>query len=59
MLVRHEICVTAAVLPAGMFVALSLAGLPVWTASAVAISGGFPLRRAAIARGWSLPVYRD
>jgi uncharacterized membrane protein YeiH len=58
-LMRPELYVTAAALSAGLFVALSLAGLGVWPAAAVAIAAGFALRGAAIARGWSLPAYRD
>jgi len=57
-LLRHEIYVTAAALAAGLFVALSLVGLSVWIAAAIAIAAGFALRGAAIARGWSLPAYR-
>ena len=58
-LLRHEIYITAAALAAGMFVALSLLGLSVWIAAAVAIAAGFALRALAIGRGWSLPAYRD
>jgi len=58
-LMRPELYVTAAALSAGLFVALSLAGLGVWPAAGVAIAAGFALRGAAIARGWSLPAYRD
>ena len=58
-LMRPELYVTAAALSAGLFVALSLAGLGVWPAAGAAIAAGFALRGAAIARGWSLPAYRD
>jgi uncharacterized membrane protein YeiH len=58
-LLRHEIYITAAALAAGLFVALSLLGLSVWVAAAVAIAAGFGLRAMAIARGWSLPAYRE
>jgi uncharacterized membrane protein YeiH len=58
-LMRPELYVTAAALSAGSFVALSIVGAPVWIAAAVAIAAGFVLRGAAIARGWSLPAYRD
>ena len=58
-LLRHEIYVTAAALSAGLFVALTLAGIPIWVAAAVAALAGFTLRGLAIARGWSLPIYRD
>ena len=58
-LLRHEIYITAAALAAGLFVALSLLGLSVWIAAGIAIAAGFALRALAIARGWSLPAYRD
>jgi uncharacterized membrane protein YeiH len=51
--------VTAAALSAALFVALTLAGLAVWPAAAIAIAAGFALRGAAIARGLSLPAYKD
>jgi uncharacterized membrane protein YeiH len=58
-LMRSELYVTAAALAAGLFVLLSLAGIAAWPAAALAIAAGFALRGAAIARGWSLPAYRD
>ena len=58
-LLRREIYITAAALAAGLFVALSLLGLSVWIAVGIAIAAGFALRALAIARGWSLPAYRD
>lgn len=58
-LMRHELYVTPAALSAGLFVALTLVGMGVWPAAAVAIAAGFALRAGAIARGWSLPPYRD
>jgi uncharacterized membrane protein YeiH len=58
-LMRPELYVTAAALSSGLFVILTLAGLAVWPAAAIAIAAGFGLRGAAIARGWSLPQYRD
>ncbi len=58
-LMRPELYVTAAALAAGLFVGLTFLGIGVWLAAAVAISAGFTLRGAAIARGWSLPAYRD
>ena len=58
-LMRPELYVTAAAVSAGLFVLLSLAALPLWTAAAIAIAAGFVLRGAAIAGGWSLPAYRD
>lgn len=58
-IMRPELYVTAAALASGLFVALVLAGASVWMAAIVAIAAGFLLRGAAIARGWSLPTYRD
>ena len=58
-LMRPELYVTAAALAAGLFVGFNLAGLAVWPAAALSIGCGFTLRAAAIARGWSLPAYRD
>ncbi|HET7576726.1 MAG TPA: trimeric intracellular cation channel family protein [Sphingomicrobium sp.] len=58
-LMRPELYVTAAALSAGLFVGLTLMGVPLWIAAPVAIAAGFALRGAAIARGWSLPAYRD
>jgi uncharacterized membrane protein YeiH len=58
-LMRPELYVTAAALAAGLFVALTLAGVSGWPAVATGALAGFALRAMAIARGWSLPVYRD
>ena len=58
-LMRRDLYVTPAALSAGLFVALTLAGLFTWPAAAIAIISGFALRAGAIARGWSLPAYRD
>ena len=58
-LMRPELYVTAAALAAGLFVGLSLLGVSMWMAAAVAIAASFALRGGAIARGWSLPAYRD
>ena len=58
-LMRPELYVTAAALAAGLFVGLTLLGMPMWLAAVVAAIAGFALRGAAIARGWSLPAYRD
>jgi uncharacterized membrane protein YeiH len=58
-LMRPELYVTAAALTAGLFVGLTLLGAPAWLAALVAIAAGFTLRGAAIARGWSLPAYKD
>ena len=58
-LMRPELYVTAAALASGLFVALVLLGVTGWVAAAAAFAGGFALRAVAIARGWSLPAYRD
>jgi uncharacterized membrane protein YeiH len=58
-LLRPELYVTAAALAAGLFVGLSLAGVAVPVAALVGATAGFALRGFAIARGWSLPAYRD
>jgi uncharacterized membrane protein YeiH len=58
-LMRPELYVTAAALASGLFVALVLAGVSAAAAAAAAALAGFALRGAAIARGWSLPPYRD
>ena len=58
-LMRPELYVTAAALAAGLFVGLTLFGTPMWAAAAIAALAGFVLRGGAIARGWSLPAYRD
>ena len=58
-LMRRELYVTPAALSAGLFVVLTLAHLTIWPAAALGIAAGFALRGGAIARGWSLPPYRD
>jgi uncharacterized membrane protein YeiH len=58
-LMRPELYVTAAALASGLFVGLSLAGVEPWIAATIAVAASFALRGAAIARGWSLPAYRD
>ncbi|MES2291269.1 MAG: trimeric intracellular cation channel family protein [Pseudomonadota bacterium] len=57
-LLRPELYVTAAALAAGLFVVLTLAGLPVLIASAIGAVAGFVLRALAISRGLSIPAYR-
>jgi len=57
-LMRPELYVTAAALSAALLVALAAAGVPGGVAGLVAAFAGFALRGVAIARGWSLPVYR-
>ena len=58
-LMRPELYVTAAALAAGLFVGLTLIGIPMSIAAAVAAVAAFTLRGLAIARGWKLPAYRD
>ena len=56
-LMRPELYVTAAALAAALTVVLLLLGVPGSIAGFVAALAGFALRAAAIARGWSLPIY--
>jgi uncharacterized membrane protein YeiH len=56
-LMRPELYVTAAALTSGLFVILTLLGVPAGLAAAVAGLAGFTLRGAAIARGLKLPAY--
>ena len=56
-LMRPELYVTAAALASGLFVVVSLFGIPPPLAAAVAGLAGFSLRAAAIARGLKLPAY--
>jgi len=58
-LMRPELYVTAAALSAGLFVALAITGVALPIAALIAALAGFALRGLAIARGWSLPAYRD
>ncbi len=56
-LMRPELYVTAAALASGLFVVLSLFGVPPILAAVLAGLAGFSLRGAAIARGLKLPAY--
>lgn len=56
-LMRPELYVTAAALASGLFVGLSLFGVPSTLAATVAGLAGFALRAAAITRGIKLPAY--
>ena len=56
-LMRPELYVTAAALAAGLFVTLSLLGVAVPMAAAIAGIAGFALRGIAIVKGVSLPAY--
>jgi uncharacterized membrane protein YeiH len=58
-LMRPELYVTAAALASGLFVGLTLLGLPTPIGALIAAAAGFALRALAIARGWSLPAYDD
>jgi uncharacterized membrane protein YeiH len=58
-LVRPELYVTAAALSAGLLVGLPYLGMAPQVAALIAAAAGFALRGLAIARGWSLPAYRD
>ena len=57
-LLRPELYVTAAALAAGLFVGLSLLGVPGAVAAGVGALAGFALRAVAIAKGLALPAYR-
>ena len=58
-LMRPELYVTAAALASGLFVGLAMIGAPASISALVAGAAGFALRALAIARGWSLPSYRE
>ncbi|MEG3153161.1 trimeric intracellular cation channel family protein [Sphingomonas sp. ZT3P38] len=57
-LMRPELYVTAAALAAGLYVLLSLAGLPPLAAATIAATAGFALRAAALVWRIKLPAYR-
>ena len=56
-LLKREISVTAALLAAGLFVALSRVGVPELWAGIVGAAAGFGLRAGAIHYGWTLPAF--
>jgi uncharacterized membrane protein YeiH len=58
-LMRPELYVTAAALSSGLFVGLAFLGMSLPIAGGIAAVAGFALRGLAIARGWSMPAYRD
>jgi uncharacterized membrane protein YeiH len=58
-LLRPEIYVTAAALAAALFVVLTIAGVALPVAAGAGAVAGFVLRALAIARGLSIPAYRD
>lgn len=57
-LLRHELYVTAALLAAGLFVTLSLLGLPAPWPTTLGAVAGFALRGASMRWGLALPPYR-
>ena len=57
-LLKQELYVTAAGVSAGLMVALNAGGVSELLAGGIAVVIGFALRAAAIARGWTLPIYR-
>jgi uncharacterized membrane protein YeiH len=57
-LMRPEIYVTATALASGLFVLLSVLGVPVLLAGVIGTLAGFGLRALAIMRGWAIPAYR-
>ncbi len=57
-ILSREIYISAALLGAAVFVALTASGLPNATAVIGGFAAGFALRSAALYRGWSLPRYK-
>jgi len=57
-LMKRELYVTCAALAAGLFVGLTLIGVPTWPAAAFSAAAGFAMRAGAIVFGWTLPTYR-
>jgi uncharacterized membrane protein YeiH len=57
LLLRKEIYATAAAAGAGLFVALTEAGLSRTVAMLAGMALAFGIRAAALRRGWSLPAY--
>jgi uncharacterized membrane protein YeiH len=56
-LLKREITISAALLAAGAFVALSVAGVPALWAGVLGAVAGFGLRAGAIHYGWALPAF--
>lgn len=56
-LLKREITISAALLAAGGFVALSHAGVPAIWAGAMGALAGFGFRAGAIHYGWALPAF--
>ena len=57
-LLRPEVYVTAALIGAAAFTAASVAGAPLWVASAIGMGAAFAVRGGALRYGWRFPVYR-
>jgi uncharacterized membrane protein YeiH len=56
-LLKREITISAALLAAAGFVAMSAAGVPPLWAGAIGALSGFVLRAGAIHYGWALPAF--
>ena len=57
-ILRPELYVTATAVGAGLYVALTLLGLPAPWPAVIGAVAGFTVRALAIARGWGLSPYR-
>lgn len=57
-LLRPEIYITAALIGAACFTAATVAGSPLWLASAIGIGSAFIVRGGALRFGWCFPVYK-
>src|SRR5690606_21752509 len=57
-LLRPEVYVTAALIGAAAFTAATVAGAPLWAASAIGIGAAFIVRGGALRFGWRFPIYR-
>ncbi|HEV7246099.1 MAG TPA: trimeric intracellular cation channel family protein [Shinella sp.] len=57
-LLRPEIYITAALIGSAAFTAASVAGAPLWLASAIGIGAAFIVRGGALRFGWCFPVYK-
>jgi uncharacterized membrane protein YeiH len=57
-LLRPEVYVTAALIGSAAFTAATVAGAPLWLASAIGIGAAFVVRGGALRFGWRFPVYR-
>ena len=57
-LLRPEIYITAALIGAAAFTAASVAGVPLWIASAIGIGAAFIVRGGALRFGWCFPAYK-